>query len=72
MAKAYIGVHPEARHIFVLVSDRADFDKIDLAMFDSGPREKKGHVLTKSLTADGQTIVFQFWVEDPKPLEQRG
>jgi len=67
---AFFTVHKYTKRggnlIYVILEDRPAFDLIDLPMTDHGPKPH-GHVITKNIDHENQYIVFQFWVEKPKP-----
>lgn len=70
--QAYLAVHRSERFpgntIFVIVEDRAAFDLIDLPVTDHGPKESGGHVITKTIEHGlHYMIIFQFWIQKPKP-----
>ena len=48
--------------VYVLVDDRAAFDKIDRPARDNGPNQN-GHVITKTVEQDGVLVIFQHWME---------
>lgn len=54
--------------IFVGIADRAAFDKIALPVTDGAERDRA--VLTKSMTGNGVTVVFQHWY-GPTEAERR-
>lgn len=54
------------KYIFVLIEDRAAFDKIDRPLTDNGPNTN-GHVITKSVEQDGVLVVFQHWLQYIEP-----
>lgn len=56
----YVGI-PHPTLVYVLLDDKAEFDRIGLAETDHGKNDK-GHVLSKSLKADGMMVVFQHWL----------
>lgn len=48
--------------VYVGFANRQAFDRITLPMVDHGENDD-GHVLTKSLEADGCRVVFQYWIK---------
>jgi hypothetical protein len=58
----FVGVFPSGKYVFVGIAKRDDFDKIALPCVDHGQHDN-GHVLSKSLRADGVEIVFQYWLK---------
>jgi hypothetical protein len=52
--------------MYVILENRPAFDLIDLPMTDHGPKPH-GHVITKNIDHGEMYIVFQFWIEKPKP-----
>lgn len=71
-SSAFVTIHkhpPEkggGNLMYVVFEDRPAFDLIDLPMTDHGTKSH-GHVITKNIDHENQYIVFQFWVEKPKP-----
>lgn len=57
--------------VYVLLKDRAEFDRLKLEATDHGEDERGGHVLSKSLDANGVMVIFQFWIKSP-PLKLEG
>lgn len=68
-SSAFVVVHKEPGRagnlMYVILEDRDAFDLIDLPMTDHGPKPH-GHVLTKNIDGE-EYVVFQFWLEKPKP-----
>jgi hypothetical protein len=67
----YVVVHkhpkpPGGNLMYVILENRPAFDLIDLPMTDHGPKPH-GHVITKNIDRGNLYIVFQFWIEKPKP-----
>ena len=47
---------------YVLIDDRAEFDKLDRPMIDHG--ESNGqHVLIKNVEQEGVRVIFQHWLK---------
>ena len=66
---AFFTVHKSEKGgnlMYVILEGRPAFDLIDLPMTDHGPKPH-GHVLTKNIDQEEQYIVFQYWIEKPKP-----
>ena len=67
---AYVVVHKNSVRpgnlMYVILENREAFDLVDLPLTDHG-RKPHGHVLTKNIEHGDQYIVFQFWIEKPKP-----
>lgn len=61
-----IGAH--GRTTLVLVDERAAFDLIELPVMEhrKEPREAP-HLLTKAIEQGAVTVIFQHWIEKPKP-----
>ncbi len=53
--------------IYVLVEDRAAFDKIAMPATDNGAGPR-GHVLTKCVEQGGVRVIFQYWIEYIDPI----
>jgi hypothetical protein len=65
MAKHYVGI-ADPKLIYVILEDRDEFDLIGLDATDAGENERGGHVLFKSIEANGVRVVFQHWIKQPK------
>jgi hypothetical protein len=65
MAKHYVGV-ADPKLVYVNLEDRDEFDKIGLPATEGERTEREGHVLVKSIEADGVRVVFQHWIKGPK------
>jgi hypothetical protein len=65
MAKHYVGV-ADPKLVYVILEDRDEFDKIGLLATEGERTEREGHVLVKSIEADGVRVVFQHWIKGPK------
>jgi hypothetical protein len=69
-SSAFVTVHKVAQRggnlMYIIFEDRAAFDLIDLPMTDHGLKPH-GHVITKNIEHEQQYLVFQFWIEKPKP-----
>ena len=66
--QAFIGINRTGeKHstIFIILDDRTAFDLIDLPPTDH-LKPDGGHVLTKSIDAAAH-VIFQHWIEKPKP-----
>jgi len=61
MAKHYVGI-ADPKLICVVLEDRDEFDLIGLDATDAGENERGGHVLFKSIEANGVRVVFQHWI----------
>ena len=66
----FVAIHKNAERggnlIYVILENRCAFDLIDLPPTDHGPRPH-GHVLTKNIDHGEMYVVFQYWIEKPKP-----
>lgn len=52
--------------IYILLTDRAEFDTINLPCSDHGDKAERGHVLSKSIMESGKPyIIIQHWVRQP-------
>jgi hypothetical protein len=61
----FVGVHGDAKIVYVLVADRLKFDQIPLPCVEHDNRvAKRGHLLSKTLDADQLMVVFQHWLEN--------
>lgn len=47
--------------VYVLVEDRADFDRINRPFTDNGV-QPCGHCLSKTITEAGVMVIFQHWL----------
>jgi hypothetical protein len=65
MAKHYVGV-ADPKLVYVILEDRDEFDKIGLPATEVERTDREGHVLVKSIEADGVRVVFQHWIKGPK------
>ena len=68
-SQAFVTVHKDEKGhnlMYVIFEDRAAFDLLNLPLTDHGPKPH-GHVITKNVEHDNQYIVFQYWIEKPKP-----
>ena len=63
-AKHYVGV-ADPRLIYVILEDRAEFDKIGLAAEEHAENERGGQCISKTIKADGMMVVFQHWIRQP-------
>ena len=57
----FVGVST-GKTIFVGVSRRAEFDKIERPCSDRGERDGN-HVLVKAVEEGGVTVIFQHWIK---------
>ncbi|MBN8955253.1 MAG: hypothetical protein J0H17_01425 [Rhizobiales bacterium] len=64
-----VGVMDGGDWIFVIVEDRAKFDKIAVKETDHGKTEA-GHCLSKSVEQHGTRVIFQHWIEFHMPQER--
>ncbi len=60
--QVFVGIMPSGTAVFVGVAKRDEFDRLALPCLDHGENDS-GHVLSKSLEADGVRIVFQYWLK---------
>lgn len=58
----YVGVYPGGTLVYILMKNREEFDFLALPVTDHG-EDNNGHVLSKSLAADGVHVVFQYWLK---------
>lgn len=64
-SKHYVGV-ADPRLVYVLLEDRAEFDKIGLVAEDHPENERGGRCISKTIKADDVMVVFQHWIRQPK------
>lgn len=65
---ASVGVFPlsaSSGNVYVVLKDRAAFNAIAVPMVDHGLRDDGNHCLSKEVEGQGQTIIFQYWIEKP-------
>jgi hypothetical protein len=61
----YVGVHGNAKTVYVLIASRAKFDEIPLPVSEHDHRALgKGHVLSKMIEAPELWVIFQHWIVD--------
>jgi hypothetical protein len=61
----YVGVHSDAKVIYVRVAQRQTFDQIPLPVVEHDNRAaNRGHLLSKTLESKELTVVFQHWLEN--------
>jgi hypothetical protein len=67
---AFVAVHKNPARpgnlMYIIINDRATFDLIDLPPTDHGPMPH-GHVISKNIEHGDQYLVFQCWIDRPKP-----
>lgn len=51
--------------VFVLIKERDVFDDLPPPVTDHGIGDHGGHVLTKTIEADGIRVIFQRWLIQP-------
>ncbi|RUV98276.1 MAG: hypothetical protein EOR57_05765 [Mesorhizobium sp.] len=54
--------------VYIGMTNREAFDRIDLPVLDHGDNNEKGHVLSKKVGnfgSDEVTVVFQYWLKSP-------
>jgi len=59
--RMFVGV-ADPQQIYVGIADHIEFDKIAAPCRDPGENDD-GHVLIKSIEADGVRVVFQYWLK---------
>lgn len=56
--------------IYVDVGNRAEFDKIAIAVTDNGPTSELGHVISKTVRQDDVSVIFQYWIIPTKKQKE--
>jgi hypothetical protein len=66
----YVGVHADAKTVYVLIASREKFDDIPLPVQERDDRvHGNGLVLSKMLVTPELWVVFQHWLEDLDPTK---
>jgi hypothetical protein len=67
---SYVGISGDGSFVYVLLDKREDFDKVPARCCDHGESEHGGHVLTKTVKSRSCSVMFQFWIKDPRPSDR--
>ncbi|MCC8949321.1 hypothetical protein H8A97_30520 [Bradyrhizobium sp. Arg62] len=62
----FVGVYSGGTAVYVIMKRRDEFDLLAIPAEDHGENEN-GHILSKSIDADGVSIIFQFVLKERTP-----
>jgi hypothetical protein len=69
----HVGVHGDAKLVYVIIAERQKFDDIPLSVHYCDDRvHGNGHVLSKVATAPELVVIFQYWLADLALTENGG